>query len=116
MALTTLIDRVTAVFPKGVNAIELIHEVEIQVDNNIAMVWSPFRAVLGGTLQSYEIYIATPVKMDGRWLISGYGESCRREGGVGMELVIRGMESDLMQLGLSYWVSTLLLAILLYSF
>jgi hypothetical protein len=77
MILTTPINRVIAILPKGVNAIELIHEVEIQVDNNIAMVWSPFRAVLDGTLQSYGINIAILVKMDGRWLISGLVDTAR---------------------------------------
>lgn len=70
MPFTTLIDCVITTLSTDADALETVHDVEVRVNNNIAMLWAPFRTTQDDVLQGEGTNIVTLAKIDVRWLIS----------------------------------------------
>ena len=56
---------------------ERIHDAQVRIDGDIAMLWAPFEFYLAGKLDHCGTDIATLVKTEGRWLISFIGDNHR---------------------------------------
>jgi hypothetical protein len=77
LTLHALIDRVTSMFPVEVAIEETIHDVEVRVDDNLAMIWAPFRTFLDGRLRSEGTNVASLGRVDGKWLVTGLADTSR---------------------------------------
>jgi len=53
---------------------EVFHDVKIRIDDDIAMFWGPYKYVVGDDVR-WGTEIATYVKIDGVWKVSGLGDN-----------------------------------------
>jgi putative lumazine-binding protein len=56
---------------------ERIHDPEIRIDGDIAMIWAPYDFYIDGRVHHWGTNIVTLLKRDGRWRISGIADNGR---------------------------------------
>lgn len=70
-------DFVGRIKPDGHRIAELIHDPLVKVDDDVAMVWAPYRFMLDGKLHHCGTDAFSLVRMDGRWLIAAVADTSR---------------------------------------
>jgi hypothetical protein len=70
-------DFVARIKPDGHRIAEVIHDPLVKVDNDVAMVWAPYRFMLDGKLHHCGTDAFSLVRMDGRWLIAAVADTSR---------------------------------------
>lgn len=78
--LESLIDRLKAViasFPVGATFPEVIHDVEMRVCGDLAVIWAPFVVVVGGAVCSRGVSVFRTIKLGGEWKIVGFTDTSR---------------------------------------
>ncbi|MEK6370897.1 MAG: hypothetical protein V4803_33445 [Burkholderia gladioli] len=74
-SLRTLFERE---FPPG-EVDEQIYDPEVRIDDDIAMIWAPYKLFIDGRLHHRGTNIMSLVRQsDGRWLIAGHLDNSRR--------------------------------------
>lgn len=56
---------------------ELVHDVEVRVDDDIAMIWAPYTFLMDGKLHHEGTNIVSLLKRDGVWKMSGVADTSR---------------------------------------
>ena len=56
---------------------EAVHDAVIHIDDNIAVIWAPYRFFFDGHLHHSGTNIVSLLKHEGRWLISGIADNSR---------------------------------------
>jgi hypothetical protein len=57
---------------------ERIHDPVIEINNDVAIIWAPYAFRLNGQVNHCGIDIATLLRHDGRWIISGLADNSRK--------------------------------------
>jgi len=73
----TLGDFVDHVKPGKARIEERIHDPQVRVDNNIAVVWAPYVFLLDGKPHHCGTDVFNLARVDGRWLITGIADNSR---------------------------------------
>jgi hypothetical protein len=60
---------------------ERIHDPLVRIDNDVAVIWTPYQFLIDGKVDHCGTDIAHLVKRDGKWLIAGIGDNQRKECG-----------------------------------
>ncbi len=60
---------------------ERIHDPLVKIDDDIAMIWTPYEFLIDGKVDHCGTDIAHLVKHDGKWLIAGIADNGRKECG-----------------------------------
>ncbi|QWT21678.1 nuclear transport factor 2 family protein [Bacillus sp. NP157] len=62
----------------GKDAIEeRIHDPVVEVDDNLAMIWTPYEFLVNGQVKHCGTDLVHLVKLDGRWVIAGIADNSR---------------------------------------
>jgi hypothetical protein len=65
--------------PDGTEALEeRIHDPQILVDENIAVIWAPYEYLINGVVDHSGTDIVHLVRQNGTWLIAGLGDNSRK--------------------------------------
>ena len=78
--LESLLDRVQALvasFPAGAAFAEEIHDVEVRICGDLAVIWAPFVVIVDGTIKSRGVKVIRSIRLEGQWKIVGFTESSR---------------------------------------
>lgn len=57
---------------------ERIHDPLVRIDNDLAMVWAPFEFLVDGKVDHCGTDLFNLVRVDGKWLIAGVGDTGRK--------------------------------------
>lgn len=60
---------------------ERIHDALVRVDDDVAIIWTPFEFLLDGKVDHCGRDIVSLVRVEGRWLIAAIGDNSRTECG-----------------------------------
>lgn len=58
---------------------ERMHDALIRIDDNIAIIWTPYVVTVAGKLDHCGTDIANLVRLEGKWLIAGLADTSRKE-------------------------------------
>jgi hypothetical protein len=65
--------------PDGTEALEeRIHDPQILIDDDIAVIWAPYEFLINGVVDHRGTDIVHLVRQDGNWLIAGLGDNGRK--------------------------------------
>lgn len=65
--------------PEGTELLEeRIHDPQILIDEDIAVIWAPYEFLINGTVDHRGTDIVHLVRQDGRWLIASIGDNSRK--------------------------------------
>jgi hypothetical protein len=77
LAFDVLADRLTQ--PGTVPREERINDPLVRIDDNIAIIWSPYVFTIDGKLDHCGTDIVNLVRLDGKWLIAGLADNSRKD-------------------------------------
>jgi hypothetical protein len=79
MNLTAVVERIP--FDGSIGQLEeRVHDPQVMVDHDIAMVWASYEFFIQGTIHHVGTNIISLLKRDERWLISGVADTSREPG------------------------------------
>lgn len=80
-SLAELADRLSEIFAAHANdkLAEPMHDPVVLIDHNIAMVWGPYEAWIGGKMDHCGTNVFNLIQVDGHWKISGISDNSRKE-------------------------------------
>jgi hypothetical protein len=58
---------------------ERIYDPLVRIDDNIAIIWTPYVVTISGKFDHCGTDIANLVRLDGKWLIAGLADTSRKE-------------------------------------
>jgi hypothetical protein len=64
--------------PAGHKLEERIHDPLIRIDEDLAIVWTPYEFLVDGKVDHCGVDVVEVVRRDGRWLISGLADTSRK--------------------------------------
>jgi hypothetical protein len=72
-----LADRITQ--PGTTSREERMYDPLVRIDDNIAIIWTPYVVTVDGKFDHCGTDIANLVRLDGKWLIAGLADNSRKE-------------------------------------
>jgi hypothetical protein len=81
MSLAGLADGLSKLFAAHANdqLAEPMHDPLVLIDHNIAMVWGPYEAWIGGKMDHCGTNVFNLIQVDGQWKISGISDNSRKD-------------------------------------
>jgi Putative lumazine-binding len=75
LSFDAFVDRI----PGGTQKLEeRIHDPQIRIDDDIAMIWAPYEFLIDGTVDHRGTDVVNLVRQNGRWLIAGIADNSRK--------------------------------------
>ena len=77
LSIDSLADAIAA--HRGSSLTERIHDPQVHIDNDLAVVWAPYRFSVDGRVGHCGTDVFTLGRIDGRWLIIGLSDNERKD-------------------------------------